>query len=949
MDLQASIDLEQVARDLQLPLRRVQATLELLDGGNTVPFITRYRKDQTGGLDEEQIREIDRRVTQLRLLAERKQTILRSIESQGRLTPELSAKIEAAQSTRALEDLYLPFKPRKQTLATVARERGLELLAKEIVDAEATAADLDRRAADFTNSDGPVKTVAEALLGAGHIIAEWFSEQADVRQRVREVVERSGQITSTRIEPAASTTNAAEEPSTENSTSEPENASTEVAADGDAADSMVVAETEQHDAAPAKVEAAVAESAVSIGEVEAASDGEAESDVGQPSPPEVKPAAKAARDKRIDRKKQREADKKKQQERLALQFRDYFAYRESVGRVPPHRILAINRAERARIVRVRIEVDEDAARHVAEEALVPADHPHAEFLRGCARDALNRLLLPSLERELRRELTDFAEDHAVGVFARNLRTLLLQPPVRNRRVLAVDPGFKSGCKIAALDEFGNLLANDVIHIIGKAEQRAAAKAKLVAMLNEHQLSVIAIGNGTACRQTEEMVAEIISEELKDRDVSFVIVNEAGASVYSASPLGREEFPQYDATLRGTISIGRRLQDPLSELVKIDPGSIGVGMYQHDVKAKHLRETLDHVVESCVNFVGVELNSASPALLRYVSGLNQLTARRIYDHRCERGPFTTREQLKEVAGFGEATFTQAAGFLKIVGAQSPLDGTWIHPESYEVAQRILERLGFTVDSLADKGAVAQLESKIAEIDRDQLATELNVGRLSLDDILANLTRPGRDPREDLPKPVFKHGILKLEDLQPGMELSGTVLNVVDFGAFVDIGLSDRGLVHVSQIAGKYISSPHEVLSVGDIVHVWVLGVDKDRRRVSLTMISPESRKEREQERQPRRERPSRPHKPQGAAAEGGGGAPPRRPRRHENRPHAQPDRERRKRRPAPVVKLTSEMKEGKEPVYSFAALKQLLQLRAEEQPPKADDGPSATETHEGSSN
>jgi uncharacterized protein len=924
MDPRITIDLSEVAQGLQLPLRQVQATLELLDGGNTVPFITRYRKDQTGGLDEEQIREIDRRATQLRLLVERKQTVLRSIESQGKLTPELAEKIQAAGSTRELEDLYLPFKPKKQTLATVARERGLEPLAEEILRADPAANDLDQRAADFINEDHLVKTAAEALLGAGHIIAEWFSERAELRQRLREIIERTGQLTSARIETAPSAAETAKRPAPAEQPGAAEPApeseiATSPAGDASAtsAEPQAVPEPADREIAPDKDTAL--ESVAAAGEIVVAA-------------PAAQPAAsarqvKAAASKR-DRKMEREAEKKKQQERLALQFRDYFAYREAVGRVPPHRILAINRAERARIVRVRIEADEEACRQTADEVLVPPDHPHAEFLRGCARDALNRLLLPSLERELRRELTDFAEEHAVGVFARNLRTLLLQPPVPNRRILAVDPGFKSGCKIAALDEFGNLLGNDVVHIIGKQEQRAAAKAKLIDMIQKHQLSVIAIGNGTACRQTEELVAEILSHELQGQDVSFVIVNEAGASVYSASPLGREEFPEYDATLRGTISIGRRLQDPLSELVKIEPASIGVGMYQHDVKAKHLRDTLDHVVESCVNFVGVELNSASPALLRYVSGLNQLTARRIYDYRCEQGPFNTREQLKQVPGFGEATFTQAAGFLKIGGAENPLDGTWIHPESYDVARRILEKLGFTVASLADKQAVAELATKIGEIDRQQLAIELNVGQLTLDDILANLTRPGRDPREDLPKPVFKHGILKLEDLQPGMELSGTVLNVVDFGAFVDIGLSDRGLVHISQIAGKYIASPHEVLSVGDIVHVWVLGIDKDRRRVSLTMIQPGSRKERE--RPPRREPQARPRaeRSEQGSAERQGARPPRDNKRYDKRRPAKPERQR-KRRPEPVVKLTTEMKEGKEPVYSFAALKQLLRLRAEE--------------------
>ena len=519
------------------------------------------------------------------------------------------------------------------------------------------------------------------------------------------------------------------------------------------------------------------------------------------------------------------------------EFRDYFEFEESLGRIPPHRILAINRGEKAKLLRVRVEGDGAEIARVSEELFVPAEHAHAEFLRGCVRDALARLVLPSLEREFRRELTEFAESHAVEVFAKNLRNLLLQPPVRGRRVLAVDPGFKSGCKLAVLDEFGNLVDHSVVHLIGKAERRAEARAKLVELIRQHNISVVALGNGTACRETEQVLAEMLENELKDSGVAYVVVNEAGASVYSTSPLGREEFPNYDATLRGAISIGRRMQDPLSELVKIDPANIGVGLYQHDVKAKHLRTSLDAVVESCVNYVGVDLNTASPALLRYVSGLNQLTARRVYDHRAANGPFKSREQLKEVAGFGEATFVQAAGFLKISDGENPLDRTWIHPESYDVARRVLDRLNGSPAELSGNESANELAQKAAGLKPEELAGELQVGPLLLTDLVAQLARPGRDPREDLPPPIFKRGILKLEDLAAGMELFGSVLNVVDFGAFVDIGLRDSGLVHVSQLANRYIRDPHEVAAVGDIVKVWVMEIDKTRRRVSLTMIPP----------------------------------------------------------------------------------------------------------------
>ncbi len=633
-------------------------------------------------------------------------------------------------------------------------------------------------------------------------------------------------------------------------------------------------------------------------------------------------------------------------------------------------MLAINRGERAKVLRVKIEADLEAMQAAVDE-LVEADHPHADFLRGCGRDALARLVFPSLEREVRRELTDWAESHAVDVFARNLRNLLLQTPVRGRRVLAIDPGFKSGCKLAALDEFGNLLDQAVIHLVGKPERKLEGRAKLVEMIKQHQLSVVAIGNGTACRETEELMSDLLATELADAGVAYVIVNEAGASVYSTSPLGREEFPEYDATLRGAISIGRRLQDPLSELVKIDPASIGVGMYQHDVKAKHLRTSLDAVVESCVNYVGVDLNTASPALLRYVSGLNQLTARRLYDYRAQHGPFRNREQLKEVPGFGEATFVQAAGFLKIGDGDNPLDATWIHPESYPLAQQVLEKMECTLADLAEKEAAARIAERAAQLELDGLTAQLDAGAMLLTDILAQLARPGRDPREDLPPPIFKKGVIKLDDLTPGMELSGTVLNVVDFGAFVDIGLHDTGLVHISQLANKYVRDPHEVVSVGDIVKVWVHEIDKTRRRVSLTMIAPGTprtppprRGEKRKGDGPRGARPAAGAAPavaapQGEATDGGTAqagtetatAPPprdRRPARPQGRPQRPQQRgdarrfekgaagtkpafkPRPERKPKPLVPLTNEMKAGKEPLRTFGDLKQFLELKTQDE-------------------
>lgn len=1005
-----TIDLRHVARGLGIPLRQVEAVVELLDDGNTVPFVTRYRKDATGGLDEEQIRQIQSRLKKLRLLAERKETILRSIESQGKLTEKLSRQILAAGTTKRLEDLYLPFKPKKQTLATVARSRGLEPLANEILSATVGGEDLDKRAADFVNTDRQVPTAADALLGAGHILTELFGERAELRHRLREILQRSGKLVSSPVvaepKPAGERTEriGAGQPSpglqspvtlfsAQTAVAGMSSAAADSLGEGIAtgwaalSDEAVISHDTMEFSAPAASSpdappefAADAEPVACLGELpEPVAGPQADAETGvEPFPvspglpgveteiasetidapisvQEAAPTAaqagsiaptavarrKSAKAQQLREKK--EQKKKKAEERKQKAFRDYYDYHEEIRKIPPHRILAINRGERARVLRVKIESDLEAMDRAADELCVPPDHPHADFLRGCARDALARLILPSLEREIRRELTERAEMHAVDVFARNLRNLLLVSPVRDRRVLAVDPGYKSGCKLVAMDQFGNVLAHQTIFLVGRAERVQEARRSAVEMIQQYELSVVTIGNGTACRQTEEFFGEMIEQELKDKGIAYVIVNEAGASVYSTSRLGREELPQHDASVRGAISIGRRLQDPLSELVKIDPPNLGVGLYQHDIKANHLRESLDEVVESCVNYVGVDVNTASPALLRYVSGLNQLTARRLYEYRLEHGPFRNREQLKEVPGVGEATFVQAAGFLKVIGGDNPLDATWIHPESYCVASRVMERLGIGPSELVTSQSAASLSERIGKIDAASLAAELQVGAMLLKDIISQLARPGRDPREDLPAPVFKRGVLKLEDLTPGMELTGTVLNVVDFGAFVDIGMHDSGLVHVSQLADKFVRDPHEVVTVGDIVRVWVLEVEKQRRRVSLTMIPPG------------RERPGprRYEKPQGSPRPEGGrdaGRPPRPPRSQDRgrvegqasptpaarsdrprfqqrppqgRPPRSPDRgpPRPPPRPKPVTPITDDMKAGKEPLRSFSDLMQ----------------------------
>ncbi len=820
----AIIDLGQIAQRLGLRAAGVEAVVHLLDEGNTVPFITRYRRDQTGGLDEVDVRRVAESVGKARQLADRKQTILRTIQGQGKLTPELTALVEGADSPKQLEDLYLPFKPRKLSLAEVARQRRLEPLAREILAADAASADLDARAADFVDADGQVATAADALLGVGHIIADDFSERADVRQRLRSILHKKAHLKSQRVE----------------------------------SEGKALSKDEKH-------------------------------------------------------------------------FRDYFDYSEHIQRIPPHRALAINRGERAKLLKVRIDGPADELQAAAEELLVPADHPHADFLRGCVRDALARLVLPSLEREVRREITEYCESHAVEVFARNLRNLLLQPPVAGRRVLALDPGFKSGCKAVALDECGNPLDHAVLHLIGKKEKRDAAALKIVELVKAHGCNVIAVGNGTAGRETESLVAELVAGELKELDVGYVIVNEAGASVYSTSGYAREELPGHEAAVRGAISIGRRLQDPLSELVKIEPANIGVGLYQHDVKARHLHTSLDAVVESCVNYVGVDVNTASPALLRYVSGLNQTTAKGFHEWRAKNGAFTSRQQFLEVPGFGEAAFVQAVGFLKITGGVNPLDSTWIHPESYAVAEKVLERLGGSFEVLTSRQQAETLAEKAAGLDLPALAAELGVGRLLLADIVEQLARPGRDPREDLPKPFFKKGVLKLEDLEVGMELMGSVLNVVDFGAFVDIGLHDSGMVHISQLSSRYVRDPHEVVSVGQIVKVWVLEIDKARRRVALTMIQPGTERPQPQKRQRAEKGERRPRPAPQPQAVNGQSAPPSAARPPRRQPPARPPREQQPRTYTATAKkppkpISKEMRDGKEPLRTFGDLKQFFDKR-----------------------
>ena len=716
------VDVKRVAAELHLRYDQVQHTVQLLDEGNTVPFITRYRKERTGNLHEEQIRAIQERVISLRHLAERAADILRLIETQGKLTPTLKSEIENADSLKRLDDLYLPFRPKRRSRATMAKERGLEPLADAIWNQTVAQESLANTAAQFVNPELEIPDATKVLEGAADIIAERIGDDANLRELCRKVARDSRQLTS----------------------------------------------------------------------------------FGTKSADQTHP-----------------------------EFRDYFEYTEPISKIPPHRILALNRGEEQKALRVSFSWDDDRATRVTSDHLDLEHHQCREFMTGCASDALGRFIQPALDREFRRDLTEKAERHAISVFAQNLRNLLLQPPLHNQRVLAIDPGFRTGCKLAVLDEVGSVVVVDVMYILSD-EKKAEAKSKLTGLIREHRCQVIVIGNGTACRETEELVAELITAECPE--VQYIVVNEAGASIYSTSTVAQQEFPQLDAIARGTISIGRRLQDPLSELVKIEPQHIGVGMYQHDLNIKQLKDALDQVVESCVNYVGVDINRASSSLLSHVSGFNQLLARRVVEYRDKQGSFTNRQQLLKVPGIGPATFTQAAGFLKLDGDE-PLDNTWIHPESYDIARKLLVRCSLTPEDVRPIADRSILKERLSGVVAARLADELGCGIPTLEDILEDLQRPGRDPRADLPPPVFRRGILSLSDIEVGMELQGTVLNVVDFGAFIDVGLKDSALVHISQLSTQFVKSPHDIVSIGDVIKVWVLSVDRDRKRVGLTMIPP----------------------------------------------------------------------------------------------------------------
>ncbi len=712
-----------LCQEFHLKKQQCENVLKLIDDGNTIPFIARYRKEMTDSLDDQVLREIFERLQYLRGLDKRRSEIESALQEQGNLTDELSAKLAAASSLAELEDLYRPFRPKRRTRATIAKEKGLEPLALLLLMQNEKKKTPEQIAEAFIQPDRGVETVEDALQGARDILAEQFSDDADARKKLRELAFRTGVLESKK------------------------------AKDEDSVYSM------------------------------------------------------------------------------------YYDFSQEVRNLPGHRILAVNRGEREEFLKVTIRMDEAASVGILERAFVREGSTTTRQVQTACQDAWERLIEPSLEREVRAELTDRAGTAAIQVFGKNLHQLLMAPPVKGKVTLGVDPGFRTGCKLAVVDENGKVLATGVGHFTlpGQEAAKARAKAEILAMCRKYGVTAIAIGNGTASREAEQFIAGLLPE--LGGQAAYMIVSEAGASVYSASKLAAEEFPQYDVSLRSAVSIARRMQDPLAELVKIDPKAIGVGQYQHDLKESQLEEALDGVVEGCVNSVGVELSTASPSLLSHVAGIGPALAKNIVAYREENG-ITSRAQLKKVPKLGPKAFEQCAGFLRVRDSKNALDATAVHPESYEAAKALLEKLGYQLSDIK-AGKLPDLNVRMEEIGVKKLAEELNVGEPTLKDIARELQKPGRDPRDDLPKPVLRTDVLAIEDLAPGMELMGTVRNVIDFGAFVDIGVHQDGLVHISRMANRFIKHPAEVVKVGDVIKVWVVEVDAKKKRIALTMLPPKA--------------------------------------------------------------------------------------------------------------
>ena len=705
-----------LSEELGIRKSQAEAAVKLIDEGNTIPFIARYRKEVTGSLNDEVLRNLYERLTYLRNLEERKETVLNSIEEQGKLTDELKAQILAAETMVAVEDLYRPYKPKRRTRATIAKERGLEPLAN-VITLQMLNTPLEAEAAKFINPEKEVNSAEDTIAGAKDIIAEAVSDEADYRTRIRDLTMKKGHVTSTAKDPEAESV-----------------------------------------------------------------------------------------------------------------YEMYYEFDEPVNKLAGHRVLALNRGENEKILSVKVEAPEEDILRFLERKVITRDNPNTTpVLKEVVADAYDRLIAPAIEREIRSSLTEMAEDGAIRVFGKNLEQLLMQPPIAGQVVLGWDPAFRTGCKLAVVDPTGKVLDTTVIYPTAPQNKVEEAKTVLKKLISKYHITLISLGNGTASRESEQVIVDLLKEiPVK---VQYIIVNEAGASVYSASKLATEEFPNFDVGQRSAASMARRLQDPLAELVKIDPKSIGVGQYQHDMNQKKLSEALSGVVEDCVNKVGVDLNTASASLLEYISGISKVIAKNIVAYREENGRFGSRNQLLKVAKLGPKAYEQCAGFMRITDGKNPLDATGVHPESYDATKKLLDKLGFTMEDVKNRN-LDGISKKISNYDK--LAEELGIGAITLQDIVKELEKPARDPREDMPKPILRSDVLEMKDLTPGMVLKGTVRNVIDFGAFVDIGVHQDGLVHISQMSDKFIKHPLEVVSVGDIVEVKVMSVDLKKQRIQLTM-------------------------------------------------------------------------------------------------------------------
>lgn len=709
-----------LSKELGISLKQVTSVIEMLDEGNTVPFIARYRKERTGGLTDEVLRKFNERLTYLRNLESRKEDVLRIIEEQEKLTPELKLNIEKATTLTEVEDIYRPFKAKKRTRATMAVEKGLKPLAELILSGEFNG-DIVEAANKYINEEKGVKNEEEALQGAMDIISEIISDNADYRKWIRNFVQKDGII-------------------------------------------QVKGSSEEQ------------------------------------TPYEM-----------------------------------YYDYKEPVRTIPSHRILAINRGEKEKILSVKVTCNDDKIIDYLNKKVLKGNKITDKYLEESIKDSFKRLIYPSIEREIRSELTSKGEEGAIDIFKANLKALLMQAPIKGKVVMGFDPGFRTGCKVAILDETGKFVENTTVYPTAPQNRIDETISTLKKLIKKHGVQVISLGNGTASRESEEVIAKML-KEIKDetgKELFYVIVSEAGASVYSASELANKEYPDLDVTVRGAISIGRRLQDPLAELVKIDPKAIGVGQYQHDVTQKKLDESLAGIVEDCVNNVGVDLNIATPSLLSYISGINASIAKNIVDYREENGKFKSRKELLKVKRLGQKAYEQCAGFLRVMESKEALDNTSVHPESYGVAKELIKILGYTEEDLKN-GKLVDIDERVKAKGISNLAKELEVGEPTLNDIIKEIKKPGRDPREELPKPIFKSGVIEMKDLKPGMILMGTVRNVSDFGAFVDIGVHQDGLVHKSQMADRFVKHPLDIVKVGDIVEVRILDVDLKRKRISLSM-------------------------------------------------------------------------------------------------------------------